>query len=181
MDSLWVSGSCIFIICLGACVHIVLLNVCLNVRHTAVAYLKWSVERSRPEHFCSLLLYFYFLDFKFSNFVCPSELHPLIWFLFKNSLRKKRNIRQTTQNVLPPCIFIVLSIALRLGTLLPHTQAQNTLLQNFQFRFRSRMTLADENEDILFTNTRRPKTISTTFRRKASSGRGGKRTIETRP
>ena len=29
---------------------------------------------------CSLI--FYFLDFKFSNFVCPSELHPLIWFFF---------------------------------------------------------------------------------------------------
>ena len=38
------------------------------------------------------------------------------------------------------------------------------------------MTLADENEDILFTNTRRPKTIQTTFRLKASSGREGKRT-----
>ena len=33
------------------------------------------------------------------------------------------------------------------------------------------MTLAGENEDILFTNTRKSKTISTTFRLKASSGR----------
>ena len=32
--------------------------------------------------------------------------------------------------------------------------------------------LACENENILFTNTGRPKTISTTFRLKASSGRG---------
>ena len=29
---------------------------------------------------CSLI--FYYLDFKFSNFVCPSELHPLICFFF---------------------------------------------------------------------------------------------------
>ena len=48
--------------------------------------------------YCSLI--FYFLDFKFSNFVCPSKRHPLIWFFFKNSFRKKKNIRKTTQNAL---------------------------------------------------------------------------------
>ena len=78
---------------------------------------------------CSLI--FYFLDFKFSNFVCPSELHPLIWFFFKNSFRKKKNIRKTAQYAFDPTIFIVLSIVLKLGTPLLHTQAQNTLLQNF--------------------------------------------------
>ena len=41
---------------------------------------------------CSLISYF--LDFKFSNFVCLSELHPLIWFFFKNSFRKKKSIRK---------------------------------------------------------------------------------------
>ena len=78
---------------------------------------------------CSLV--FYFLDFKFSNFVCPSELHPLIWFFFKKSFRKKKNIQKTAQNALAPSIFIVLSIVLKLGTPLLHTQAQNRLLQNF--------------------------------------------------
>ena len=63
---------------------------------------------------CSLI--FYFLDFKFFNFVCPSELHLLIRFFFKNSFRKKKNIRKTTQNALAPSIFIVLSIALKLST-----------------------------------------------------------------
>ena len=63
---------------------------------------------------CSLI--FHFLDFKFSNFVCPSELHPLIWFFFNNSFRKKEKVRKTTQNALAPCIFIVWSIVLRLGT-----------------------------------------------------------------
>ena len=38
---------------------------------------------------CSLL--FYFLDFKFSNFVCPSERHPLIWLFFKKFLQEKEN------------------------------------------------------------------------------------------
>ena len=33
-------------------------------------------------------LVFYFLDFKFSNFVCLSEVHPLIWF-FKKILQEK--------------------------------------------------------------------------------------------
>ena len=28
--------------------------------------------------------------------LCPSELHPLIWFFFKNSFRKKKNIWKTT-------------------------------------------------------------------------------------
>ena len=55
---------------------------------------------------CSLI--FYFLDFKFFNFVCLSELHSLIWLFFKNSFRKMKNIRRTTQNALAPSIFIVL-------------------------------------------------------------------------
>ena len=78
---------------------------------------------------CSLI--FYFLDLKFSNFVCPSVFHRLIWFFLKKSFRKKKNIWKTTQNALAPSIFIVLSIALKLGTPLLHTQAQNTLLQIF--------------------------------------------------
>ena len=32
---------------------------------------------------------FDFLDFKCSNFVCPSELHPLIWFFLKIPLGKR--------------------------------------------------------------------------------------------
>ena len=94
----------------------------------------WS-DRDANNIFAHRYLIF---DFKFSNFVCPSELHPLIWFFCKTSSRKKKNIRKTTQNALAPSIFIVLSIVMKLGTPLLHTQAQNTLLQNFLFRSRSR-------------------------------------------
>ena len=97
----------------------------------------WS-DRDTNDIFAHCSLIFYFLDFKFSNFFCPSELHPLIWFFLKNSFRKKKNIRKTTKNALAPSIFIVLSIVLKLGTPLLHIQAQNTLLQNFSFHSRSR-------------------------------------------
>ena len=90
----------------------------------------WS-DRDTNDIFAHCSLIFYFLDFKFSNFVCPAELHPLIWFFFKNSFRKKKNIRKTTQNALAPSVFIVLSIVLKLGRPLLHTQAPNRLLQNF--------------------------------------------------
>ena len=90
----------------------------------------WS-DRDTNDIFAHCSLIFPFLDFKFSNFVCPSELHPLIWFFCKNSFGKMKNIRKTTQNAFAPSIFIVLSIVLKLGTPLLHTQAQYTLLQNF--------------------------------------------------
>ena len=88
-------------------------------------------DRDTNDIFAHCSLIFYFLDFKFSNFVCPSVLHRLIWFFLKNAFRKKKNIRKTTQNALAPSIFIVLSMALKLSTPLLHTQAQNTLLQIF--------------------------------------------------
>ena len=47
----------------------------------------WS-DRDTNDIFAHCSLIFYYLDFKFSNFVCPSELHPLIWFFLKNSFRK---------------------------------------------------------------------------------------------
>ena len=37
---------------------------------------------------CSLISYF--LDFKFSNFICLSELHPLIWFFLKIPSEKRK-------------------------------------------------------------------------------------------
>ena len=111
---------------------------------------------------CSLI--FYFLDFKFSKFVCPSVLHGLIWFFLKNSFRKKKNIRKTTQNALAPSIFIVLSIALKRGTPLPHTQAQNTLLENFQFRSKSR-DMDEKPPKTLFYPTRSALTKHNFFRR----------------
>ena len=46
---------------------------------------------------CSLI--FYYLDFKFSNFVCPSELHPLIWFFFKFLQEKEKYPKN-----LPKCL-----------------------------------------------------------------------------
>ena len=42
-----------------------------------------------------------------------------------------KNAPQTTQNALAPGVFTALSIVLKLGTPLLHTQAQNTLLQIF--------------------------------------------------
>ena len=100
--------------------------------------IKESVARLRPErHFCSRLPYFFISWLQIFQ-LCPSELHPLIWFFFINSLKKKKNIQKTTQNTLAPSIFIVLSIVLKLGTPLRHIQAQNTLLQNFKFGSRSR-------------------------------------------
>ena len=88
-------------------------------------------DRDTNDIFAHCSLIFYFLDFKFSNFVCPSVVHRLISFFLKNSFRKKKNIRKTTQNALAPGIFIVFTIALKLGTPLLHTQAQNIVLQNF--------------------------------------------------
>ena len=89
-------------------------------------------DRDTNDIFAHCSLIFYFLDFKFSNFVYPSVLHRLIWF-FLNSFRKKKNIRKTTQHALAPSIFIVLSIALKLGTPLLHTQAQNICYRIFNF------------------------------------------------
>ena len=88
-------------------------------------------DRDTNDIFAHCSLVFYFLDFKFSNFVCPSVFYRLIWFFLQTSFRKKKNIRKTTQNALAPCIHIVLSIALKLGTPLLYSQAQNMLLQNF--------------------------------------------------
>ena len=88
-------------------------------------------DRDTNDIFAHCSLIFYFIDFKFSNFFWLTALHPFIWFFFKKSLRKKKNIRKTTQNALAPSIFIVLSIVVKPGTPLLHTQAQNRLLQNF--------------------------------------------------
>ena len=97
------------------------------------------IECDTNDIICSLLPYFFtILTSKISNFVCLSELHLLIWFFLKNSFRKKKNIRKTSQNALAPSIFIVWSIVLKLGTPLLHIQAQNTLLLNFYFRSRCR-------------------------------------------
>ena len=49
-------------------------------------------DRDMNGIFAHCSLNFYFLDFKFSSFVCPSELHPFLWFFLKNSFRKKKNI-----------------------------------------------------------------------------------------
>ena len=57
--------------------------------------IKGSMKRSRRErHFCSLLPFFYFLDFNFSNstsnFVRFSEFHPSIWFFLEITSRKRK-------------------------------------------------------------------------------------------
>ena len=45
-------------------------------------------DRDTNDIFAHCFLIFYFLDFKLSKFVCPSELHRLIRFVFKNFFRK---------------------------------------------------------------------------------------------
>ena len=89
---------------------------------------KGSVERPRRErHFCSLLPYFllsWLQIFQLCLSFWTSSFHLV---LFKNSFRKNKNIRKTTQNALAPSIFKVLSIVLKLGTplLLPWTKKKN--------------------------------------------------------
>ena len=55
-----------------------------------------------------------------------------------------KNILKTTQNALAPIIFIVLSIVLKLGTPLLHTEVQNMSLRIFWFRSRSWDMAMDE-------------------------------------
>ena len=94
--------------------------------------LKGSVERSRHErHFCSLLPYFllsWLQIFQLCLSFCTASPDLV---LFKKFLQEKEKHPKTTQNALAPGIFIVLSIGLKLGTPLLHTQAQNKLLQIF--------------------------------------------------
>ena len=49
----------------------------------------WS-DRDTNDIFAHCSFIFYYLDFKFSNFVCPSELHHFIWFFLKKSFRRKK-------------------------------------------------------------------------------------------
>ena len=67
-------------------------------------------DRDPSDIFAHCSLIFYFLDFKFSNFVLLNFILSSLSFFFFNSFRKKKNIRKTTQNALAPNIFIVLSI-----------------------------------------------------------------------
>ena len=46
-------------------------------------------DRDTNDIFAHCSLIYYFLDFNFSNFVCPSEFHPLIWFFFKKFIQEK--------------------------------------------------------------------------------------------
>ena len=101
-------------------------------QHPWTPKFKGSVEWSRHErHFCSLLPYFLLSWLQIFQLCLSFWTSSFDLVLCKNSFRKKKNIRKTTQNTLAPSIFIVLSIVPKLGTPLLHTQAQNTLLQNF--------------------------------------------------
>ena len=56
---------------------------------------KGSVERWRPgRHFCSLLPYFLLSWLQIFNFVCLSEFHPLIRFIFKKTPSEKRKVSE---------------------------------------------------------------------------------------
>ena len=59
-----------------------------NVEHRNVLRGAWS-DRDTNDIFAHCSLIFYFIDFKFSNIVCPSELHPLMWFFLKKFLQEK--------------------------------------------------------------------------------------------
>ena len=89
-------------------------------------------DRDPNDIFAHCSLIFHFLDFKFPKFVCPSELYPFIGFFLEIN-RKKKNIWKTTQNVSAPGIFIILSIVLKLGTPVLHTQAQNNCYRIYNF------------------------------------------------
>ena len=54
------------------------------------AVIKAWRDRDTNDIFAHCSLNFYFLDFKFSNFVCPSELHPFIWFFLKIPSGKRK-------------------------------------------------------------------------------------------
>ena len=51
-------------------------------------------DRDQNDTFAHCALIFYFLDFKFSNFVCLPELHPLIWLFLKNQENEVYIVRQ---------------------------------------------------------------------------------------
>ena len=103
----------------------------LSVAHGLI---KGSVEWSRHKrHFCSLLPYFLQYWFQIFQLCLSFWTSSFDMVLLKNSFRKKKNIRKTSQNALASSIFIVWSIVLKLGTPLLHIQAQNTLLQIFNF------------------------------------------------
>ena len=111
----------------------------LRLQQNTSILIKGSVEWSRHErHFCSLLPYFLLSWLQIFQLCLSFWTSSFDMVLFKKSFRKKKNIQKTSQNALAPSIFIVLSIVLKLGTPLLHIQAQNSLLQNFWFRSRSR-------------------------------------------
>ena len=74
-------------------------NTSINIRKKLVfqpscEHREWGLrgawrDRDTNDIFARCSLISYFLDFKFSNFICLSELHPLIWFFFKKSFQKK--------------------------------------------------------------------------------------------
>ena len=82
-------------------------------------------DRDANDIFAHCSLTFYFLDFKFSNLFVL--LNFILWSGSFLKIPSGKNVQKTTQNDLAPSIFIFLSIMLKLGTPLLHTQAQNFL------------------------------------------------------
>ena len=91
-------------------------------------------DRDTNDIFAHCSLIFCFLDFKF-----PTLFVLLSFILWSGSFQKFLQEKEKYPKYRPktpkidPSIFIVLSIVLKLGTPLLHTQAQNKLLQNFYF------------------------------------------------
>ena len=78
--------------CLIPCFHCACTDVTRPLRNTpqqSTLRGAWS-DRDTNDIFAHCSLIFYFLDLKFSNFVCPSELHPLIWFFLKIPSGKRK-------------------------------------------------------------------------------------------
>ena len=72
------------------------------------AFILWCKKKKSkwPEwHFRLRCPHFLLSCLKFSTYICPSELHPLIWSFFKNSFRKMKKCPKTTQNALAPSVF----------------------------------------------------------------------------
>ena len=88
-----------------------------RVHHRGYAGLRGAWRDRDPNDIFAHCCLIFLLTSNFPTlFVLLNLIHPLIWFFFKNSFSKKKNIRKTTQYALAPSIFIVLAIVLKLGT-----------------------------------------------------------------
>ena len=73
-----------------------------SVCETSLSRVEWK-DRDTNDILAHCSFIFYFLYIEFSKFVCPFELHPLIWFFF---FKIPSGIRKIAQNALAPSIIM---------------------------------------------------------------------------